>query len=239
MNYRDWVNLGTASANAEARGAGSAMAVIALVCGLIYMPFDWYHKQQRAKNTAYVYAGVYSANRTDLTYPKELSKSYQSNPSVYDDLYKGTPRFVGYAPEETPPKSNDEYFNNMYKDIDENGHVTQKELDKWDSDPFNEENQKLNIAQIRQEFPQYNDVIFDGFTYLFNREIIAYAKEFPTTYKFLVTHYKNDPKNLQKVLFHGLMDSKIRRNLSGEYSDDKVFDTEMKWSNGLNLWFHY
>lgn len=38
MDFKDWVNLGTASANAESRGAGIATAYLVGIISIFYAP---------------------------------------------------------------------------------------------------------------------------------------------------------------------------------------------------------
>jgi hypothetical protein len=216
------------------------MGVCIVLFFVFYIPYYYWDNYQKEKIRAYHQDAVYAAEKNTVRFPKQFYNLYQENPKLYNDIYGKKGMSVEFRSSSEVPLTEEiqEFYNNQYKDIDNNLVITQKELDKWDSDE-NAVIREVHFTkrkELLEKYPHLKDVIFDGFSDMLAYDIVRYSEEFPTSLRFLRETYKDDPELLQRILFHGLNQSFVRRNLKGDFSKKEVQKAEVKNSNGINLW---
>lgn len=158
MRLKDWKNLASSMSSPEARDAESAGIKILLILSIFLAPYYWWQNYKKENLKQYLNGAVYYAEKSTITYPKQLYDGYQKDPIVWDEIYKGTDKFIGIKPSNDLTKDIEDYYKYSYKDLNKDSVITQKELDIWENDEYYEKNQQSRMKEIRAQYPHLNDV---------------------------------------------------------------------------------
>lgn len=96
--------------------------------------YYWWNKYQFNERVEYIQTSVYTYNTAAPSFPKELNVLYQNSDERMRSAESATgePLFKDYEPDFEVSDKILDFYKYQYKDLDDDGSLTQKDLDKWD-----------------------------------------------------------------------------------------------------------